>query len=516
MTTANELCLCVDLGTGGPKVGVVTLDGEMIVHELRHVPTHYDDHGGATQDATLWWTLIKESATRLLADPRVDRAAVRAVAITGQYASTVPVDERGEPVGECITWLDTRGGVYSRRAVGGPVQGYNARKLQRFIRLTGGAPSTSGADPVGQILFLLHERPEVCAATRWFMEPVDYLAMRFCGVASATHASRLAMWMTDNRDLHRLTYDESLLASVGLSSEKLPELVAAHSVLGPVLAELASELGLSKDVVVVSSMPDLHAAAYGSGATRPFATHLALSTTSWISCPVPGKKTDVLHSIAAVPGLDNDSYVLIDNQETGAKSLEWFQGVLATGGEKMTYEDMTAHAATSPPGARGVLFSPWLAGERSPVDDKRLRAGFTNLSITTTSADMIRAVLEGVAANSAWLFGYVEKFVGQSLSPVRLIGGGAQSALWCQIFADTLGREVHQVTSPMTAQLRGAALGASVALGRRTLDSLDSLSTPVTVFTPDADLADTYQRRVLEQSELYEREKKRTRSRARR
>jgi xylulokinase len=261
--TSSELCLCVDLGTGGPKVGVVSLDGEMIVHELRYVPTHYDERGGATQDAGLWWTLIKESATRILDDPRVQRSAVRAVAITGQYASTVPVTERGEPVDQCITWLDTRGGVYSRRAVGGPVQGYNARKLQRFIRRTGGAPSTSGADPVGQILLLMHERPEVCAATRWFMEPIDYLAMRFCGVASATHASRLAMWMTDNRDLRRFTYDETLLASVGMNSEKLPGLVAAHSVLGPVLPDVANELGLSKDAVVVSSMPDLHAAAYG-------------------------------------------------------------------------------------------------------------------------------------------------------------------------------------------------------------------------------------------------------------
>jgi xylulokinase len=362
----------------------------------------------------------------------------------------------------------------------------------------------------------MHERPEVCAATRWFMEPIDYLAMRFCGVASATHASRLAMWMTDNRDLRRFTYDETLLASVGMNSEKLPGLVAAHSVLGPVLPDVANELGLSKDAVVVSSMPDLHAAAYGSGATRPFATHLALSTTSWISCPVPAKKTDVLHSIAAVPGLDNDSYVLIDNQETGAKSLEWFQGVLATGGERMSYDDMTALAATSPPGAHGVLFAPWLAGERSPVDDKRLRGGFTNLSITTSSADMIRAVLEGVAANSAWLFGYVEKFVGQTLSPIRLVGGGAQSELWCQIFADTLDREVHQVTNPMTAQLRGAALSASVALGIRSLKELDSLETPVTVFVPETNHADTFKRRVREQSALYEREKKRTRSRSKR
>ena len=126
---------------------------------------------------------------------------------------------------------------------------------------------------------------------------------------------------------------------------------------------------------------------------------------------------------------------------------------------------------------------------------------------------MIRAVLEGVAANSAWLLKYVEKFVGQSLSPIRLVGGGAQSELWCQIFADTLDREIHQVQDPMTAQLRGAALAASVALGRRTLDELDSISTSVKVFTPDASLAGIYQRRVRDQVGLYERDKRWTRSR---
>lgn len=516
MTLTEDLCLSVDLGTGGPKVGVVTFDGHIIDHELRHVPTHFDERGAATQDPSLWWTLICDSTKRLLEDARVEPALIKAVAITGQYASTVPVDEHGLPTGECVTWLDTRGGTYSKRAVGGSLQGYNARKLRRFIRRTGGAPSTSGADPVGQLLYLLHERPEVCAATRWFMEPVDYLAMRFCGVASATYASRLAMWMTDNRDLHRFEYDASLLASVGLSAEKLPPLVPAHSVLAAILPEVADELGLAKDVVVVSSMPDLHAAAYGAGATRLFATHVALSTTSWISCPVPAKKTDVLHSIAAVPGLTNDSYVVIDNQETGAKSLEWLQGVLASGGERMTFEDMTSLASTSPPGAHGVVFTPWLAGERSPVDDKRLRAGFTNLSITTTSADMIRAVMEGVAANSAWLFGYVEKFAGQRLSPLRLIGGGAQSELWCQIFADTLDREVHQVNNPMTAQLRGAALAASVALGRRSLDELESIPTPVTVFTPDHHVAAIYQRRVRDLVSLYQRDKKWARKRKKR
>jgi xylulokinase len=507
-----ELCLSIDLGTGGPKVAIVTLNGEIIAHEIHQVPTVFSDDGGAVQDAASWWSIICEAATRLLAHPEVTSEQVKAVCVTGQFASTVPVDEDGEPTGPCLTWLDTRGVRLNREAVGGPVQGYSPAKVLRFIRKSGGAPSVSGGDPVGHILYLMSEEPEIVGRTRWFMEPVDYLTMRFSGVASATHASRFTLWMTDNRQLEHYGYDDELLASVGLASDRLPPLLPIGSVIGKVSAKVASQLGLSPDTQVVTGLPDFHAAAVGSGGTAPYATHLALSTSSWISCPFPKKKTDIFHSIATVPGLTNDSYLVINNQETGAKALEWLQGVLAGTGVAMTFPEMTALAATSPPGANGVIFTPWLNGERSPVDDKLARAGFTNLSMTTCSADLIRAVMEGVAANSHWLFRHVEKFTGTTLSPVRLVGGGAQSDLWCQIYADTLGREVEQVRDPMVAQIRGMALLASVSLGRRKLSDLAALHVPGRTFRPDPRVAASYLARRNELASLYRRDRRWRRS----
>jgi xylulokinase len=346
------------------------------------------------------------------------------------------------------------------------------------------------------------------------MEPVDYLTMRFCGVASATHASRLALWMTDTRDLSTMNYDGALLEAVGLTSERLAPLVPFGQVIGHVSAAVASQLGLGTDVAVITGVPDLHAAALGAGATELLATHLALSTTSWITCPVEKKKTDPLHAIATAPGLTNDSYLVINNQETGARALEWFQGVLAGSGTRVSFPELTALAATSPAGARDVRFTPWLSGERSPAEDKRARAGFTNLSVTSTTADMARAVLEGVAANSAWLLGYVEKFVGARLEPLRLLGGGAQSTLWCQIYADTLGREVEQVPEPMLAQLRGAALLASISLGHRRLGDIARHVARGTTFAPDPDSADRYAGRGAETASLFMRDAKWRRSRS--
>jgi xylulokinase len=503
----TELCLSVDLGTGGPKIGLVALDGDVIAHEVHHVATHYGEDGAATQDPNEWWAIITEAAKRLLVAGAIAPSRVKAVAITGQYASTVPVDANGLPTGPCLTWLDTRGGSYARRAVGGSFQGYNARKVLSFVRKTGGAPSTAGADPVGQMLYLMHEAPEIMATTRWLMEPIDYLTMRFTGEASATHASRLALWMTDNRELSKYDYDKKLLAMVGIDATYLAPLAPIGTIVGTIKQDVAALIGLSDDTPVMTAIPDLHAAALGSGATNLHDTHLALSTTSWISCPVAKKKTDINHSIAAVPGLTNDSYLVINSQDTGAKALEWLQGVLAGTGTTMSFAAMTSLGATSPPGANGVLFTPWLAGERSPVDDKRLRASFTNLSVTTTSADLIRAVMEGVAANSKWLFGYVEKFVGQELSPIRLLGGGAQSELWCQIYADTLGRDVIQVAQPLLAQLRGVALLASVALKQRRLEEIAS-ATSGTVFRPLPDVAAGYRARADLLPGLYSRDQR--------
>jgi xylulokinase len=294
---------------------------------------------------------------------------------------------------------------------------------------------------------------------------------------------------------------------VGLDVKTLPPLLPFGSIVGTVTAAVASDLGLSRDTVVTTGIPDFHAAALGSGGTNFYDTHLALSTTSWISCPMPKKKTDINHSIASVPGLTNDSYLVIDNQETGAKALEWLQGVLAGTGVHMSFEAMTDLAATSSPGAHGVIFTPWLAGERSPIGNKRIRAGFTNLSVTTSTADLIRAVMEGVAANSAWLFKYVEKFAGRPLSPIRLLGGGAQSRLWCQMYADTLGCDVVQVSQPLLAQMRGAALLAFMALSELSLDEVNARASGVT-FHPSAGVADLYRVRADQLPSLYARDKR--------
>ena len=468
---AERFVLAIDLGTGGPKVGLVSLTGRVAWSNHFPVETHFLPGGGAVQDAVEWWEIVQDAARQAIASGAVRPEQVEAVSCTGQWSSTVPVDARGTPVGECVLWMDSRGAPYAKRVIAGPVAGYAPVPLAVWVRRTAGAPSTTGADPIGHMLHLLHDEPEVARAARWFLEPVDYLSMRFTGVATASHASMTGAWLTDNRDLERLDYDADLVRRSGVSAAHLPPLRATGSVVGTVLPEVARSLGLPDGVRVVAGTPDLHSGAVGAGTVLDYETHLAISTTSWIGCSVPFKKTDVLHQIATVPGLTPDRYLVANNHETGGACLQWLrdQVIAPADGlgppEPPAYAALTRAAASVAPGAGDVLFTPWLSGERSPVDDRYARGGFHNLSLATTRPHLVRAVLEGVAYNSRWLHDAVEHFTKRRLDHIRFIGGGAQSDLWCQIHADVLDRTIERVADTVDANLRGAALLAGLALG---------------------------------------------------
>ncbi len=503
--------LAVDLGTGGPKVGLVSLTGAIAWHEHTSLPTEIGADGAATQDAERWWNVIRDSAGRALASGEVDPSKVVAVSCTGQWASTVPVDGAGAPVGPCQLWSDTRGAPHSRAVIAGPVAGYDPLAALRWIRRSGGAPSTSGADPIGHILHLEHDEPEVARAARWYLEPVDYLSMRFSGRAAATPASMAGAWLTDNRRQDVLGYDPVLVRTSGVPRDKLPPLVATASVVGTVLPAVAADLGLPSGVQVVAGTPDLHSACVGSGAVGAFQPHVTISTTSWVSCPFPKKKTDPFRQMATVPGVVPGLRLVANNQESGGRALEWFRDALATTDDPaqplLTYDDLTALAATAAPGSGRVVFTPWLAGERSPIDDRSARGGFHNLSLRTGRADLARAVLEGVALNSRWLAEGVEHFVGRPLGAFRAIGGGASSPLWCSIYASVLGRTVEQVSEPLLANLRGAGLIAGLTFGALRAEEVRDLVPVAAVHRPDPDDTAVYDQLFAEFPKLYRAQK---------
>jgi xylulokinase len=502
MEATSHYALAIDLGTGGPKIGLVSLAGETAWWEHLRVETVRGADGAAEQDAAHWWELIRGAARRALGDGVVSPERVAAVAVTGQWASRVPVDGEGEPVGPCVLWMDTRGRRHSRAMIGGPVAGYRPLRALHWLRRTGGVPSPDGSDPLSHILYLERERPETVSVARWLLEPVDYLTMRFTGRATATPASMLAAWLTDNRDPDgEPVYDPSLVAAAGVDRSRLPPLLRTGSVVGTVREDVASELGLVPGVRVVTGVPDLHAATVGSGATELGAAHLSVSTSGWISCPVAAKKTDVRHSMASVPGLGDGRYLIGNSIDSAGVCVEWARTELFGGA--IDYAELIALAGEADAGSAGVVFAPWLAGTRSPVDDRSARGGWLGVSLRTRRAELIRAVLEGVACHGRWLLEAVDGFVGRRLEPIRIIGGGARSDLWCQIHADVTGRTFERVHDPANAVMRGAAVFAGRALGAVGAEQVHGLAAVDATFSPQAGTRQVYDRLYREHVRLH-------------
>lgn len=493
--------LAVDLGNGGPKVAAVHADGTLGPTAQRPVSVDIGLDGRATQDASEWWPALVACIREVTEQMGAEQAT--AVGITGQWGSTVPVDDHGDPVGPVLLWADTRARPYMREVIGGPVsvQGFAPQKVLPWIRLTGGAPTPSGADPTGHSLLLQRQMADVYARSRWLLEPVDFLGMRFTGRAAGTPASMILSWLTDNRIGVEPRYVDSLVRKAQRDPHRLPPLVPMGTVLGGVLPDVAEATGLTAGIPVVTGLPDLHAAVLGSGAIEPYATHVTVSTTAWISSRVPFKRTDVFHSMASVPGFDPHLPVVANNQEIGGGALRWLREQVVD----EDYADLTAAAATAPAACEGALFAPWLNGERSPVEDKDLRGAFVGLSLRTDRAMMIRAVMEGVALNARWLFDTYEKFCKRRIDSVRILGGGAQSDLWCAMYAGILDRPVQKVANPRDAQLVGAALWALVSLGEMTLPEAATRVQVERTFAPEDCDRETYQQAYSEYRGLYKR-----------
>jgi len=188
---------------------------------------------------------------------------------------------------------------------------------------------------------------------------------------------------------------------------------------------------------------------------------------------VPFKKTDISSSLASVPCALPDRYLLTALQATAGGNLNFLRDNVLYHKDELLQEAqapdvfkiMDQIAARVPAGSNGVIYTPWIWGERAPVEDRNLRAGLYNISLNNNREDIIRAFLEGVAFNTRWLLKPVEKFMGRSAPQINLAGGGGNSDVWCQIFADVLNVEVRQVKDPIQANARGAAFIAGVGLG---------------------------------------------------
>ncbi|MGD2272958.1 MAG: FGGY-family carbohydrate kinase, partial [Desulfobacterales bacterium] len=280
--------------------------------------------------------------------------------------------------------------------------------------------------------------------------------------------------------------------------------------------DIAADWGLEENVQVVNGTPDVQSAAVGSGAVKDFEGHLYIGTSSWLICHVPFKKVDLAHGLASLPSAIPGRYFVANEQETAGACLNFLRDNILSHEDELgmpsqgpdVYKLFDKIAAKVPAGSDKLIFTPWLFGERTPIDDHSIRAGFYNLSLQTNREHLIRAVFEGVAYNSRWLFEYVEKFIKRPMDTITMVGGGANSDIWCQIYADVLNRTVKQVEHPIQTNLRGAAFLASLALGYIKIDDIAQRVQIKNTYQPNPQNREIYDELFREFVKIYRRNKK--------
>ncbi len=461
---SDATVLALDLGTSGLKAAVISSRASVVDSEVVPLPVTMIPGGGAEQNPSDWWAAIVKATSALWARGVAKPQQVVGIALSSQWGGTVAVDKVGTPIRPALIWMDSRGKEENRRIAGGfpAVDGYGVFKALSWIRKTGGIPSLSGKDPVGHIAWLKkHERATYDAA-HCFLEPKDWVNQKLTGRMAASFDSIILHWATDNRDINAIRYDDAMLKLTELERSKLPELIPSASIVGELTTEAAAALGLSTKVKVAAGGADMHTAAIGAGTVDDYDAHLCLGTSSWLLAHVPFKKADLDHNMASLPAAIPGRYLFCNEQESAAGGLKLVAENLL---KRSNYPELFSEAEQAPAGSDGLMYLPWIHGERSPIDDPMVRGGFAGLSLEHNASHLIRAVLEGVALNTRWLQKHLEENLGRPLKAVTVVGGGARSGLWCQIQADVLGRPVRQAEDPQMTNARGAGISALVALG---------------------------------------------------
>ncbi len=511
---AEPLILSLDLGTSGMKVALIQVSGQVLGWENQATQLYLNTEGGAEQSPEEWWTAFISATSRLFNRYPQARKQVYAVCASTQGEGTVPVDRDGRALMNCVLWMDMRGASHLHKQFHGLINlgGVSLFKTFQWIALTGGMPSLTGKDPAAHMLLIRDRYPQIYAKTYKFLNVLDYLNLRLTGRFVATYDSILTSWVSDNRSPDAVHYHPALVRECGIEADKFPEIVPCTSVLGPLKTEVAAALGLSRNVKVVAGAIDNTASAVGSGAVQDYATHMYIGTSSWLAAHVPFKKTDVATSLASVPCALPGRYLLTALQATAGGNLTFLRDNILYHKDELLQEAdvpdifkvLDQIAARVPAGSDGVIYTPWIWGERAPIDDKTIRAGLYNLSLHNTREDIIRAMLEGIAFNSRWLLAPMQKFMGRKVETIHIAGGGAQSDIWCQIFADVMGVEIKQVADPIYANARGAAWIAAVGLGEISFDDIPGLVSFKQSYTPDPQNRAIYEEKFAVFKQIYQ------------
>jgi len=437
--------LGLDVSTTGAKALLADAGGNVVSSATTALTLSTPHPLWSEQDPLEWWDAMQRSIRAVLQQASVGGESVEAIGLTGQMHGLVLLDGSGSVLRPAILWNDQRTGAQCdeiRARLG----------FEKLVRITGNNALTGFTAP--KILWVQENEPEVYARVRHILLPKDYI--RYC-LTGEYALDRAGGSGTILFDLEARTWSEEVVDALGIPMQWLPSTFEGTQVTGEVSQQAAAQTGLKAGTPVVAGGGDQAAGAVGAGAVEPGIVSLALGTSGVVFATTECASIDPqgrLHAFChALPG----RWHLMGVMLSAAGSLQWYRDTLAPG---ESFDDLLAPAQDVPAGSEGLLFLPYLTGERTPHPDPMARGAFVGLTLRHTQAHLTRAVLEGVAFGLRDSFELIKSAARVEARQVRVSGGGARSLLWRQILADVFETELVTVNTT-----EGAALGAALLAG---------------------------------------------------
>jgi len=440
------------------------------------------------QDPALWWEATRIAVRGALEAADTDAEAVEAVGLTGQMHGLVALDDRDEVLRPAILWNDQRNGAECDA-----IRGIVGRR--RLIEITGNDALPGFTAP--KLLWLRRHEPDVWASIAHVLLPKDFVRLRLTGEHALDRADGSGTILFD---LAARDWSPEILDALAIEPRWLPPTFEGPMVTGTITEGAASATGLRAGIPVVAGGGDQAAAAVGVGSVVPGVSSLSLGTSGVLFTTTEGPAIESegrLHAFChAVP----DRWHLMGVMLSAAGSLRWYRDALAP---DVAFEELVEEAAEVPPGSDGLLFLPYLTGERTPYPDPLARGAFVGLTVHHGRAHLTRAVLEGVAFGMRDSLELMRAAGIQPPDQIRATGGGSRSALWRRILADVLGASI--VTTPSA---EGAAQGAATlaAVGAGWFDTVqDACRALVRIgeTTPPSETGGAYTNAYARYRELY-------------
>ena len=481
--------------------------------------------GGAEQDADEWWAAMCCTTRAVFEKTDVMPAQVSGISFCSQMQGMVLVDENGRALRRPMSYMDQRAlAEFKACQTHGPcVSGVNIGMLLRSLRATHAA-STSVKDPLWKYKWVQAHEPENFQEAHKWLDVKESLIARATGEFVMTRDSAYSTFLYDTRP-GREGWNEELCRMYGVETRHLAKIIECTDVAGLLMEQAAQELGLCPGTRVYGGGGDATLIGVGAGCTAVGSTHIYSGTSGWVGTVMDHQAVDLSAMIAGIVGAEKGKYNYFAEMETAGKCFEWVKDHLVLDevniylsktdvaeSQETVYESlydyMSDTVARVAPGSGGVIFTPWLHGNRCPFEDPAAAGIFFNIQLETGKAQMLRAVLEGICFHQRWMLECEEKKT--KTSPViRFVGGGALSKVTCQMLADITGRTVETVENTKDVGAIGAAMLAAVGSGL--FPSLTLAAAHVKVngrYEPNAALKPVYDRNYRVFRQLYASNKK--------